>query len=126
MNEVCEFRDLIVKKAISKNLDIIGDASLVHGIATSFSKREFFDFHYDVFDIYEYHNEVYKYMEELELSIIVALENNIYNHKKLSLEDIRDGIFYVKTVDDNKFSNIRVFNKIKYLKENWHGRRKYC
>ena len=57
-------------------------------------------------------------MEELELSIIVALENNIYNHKKLSLEDIRDGIFYVKTVDDNKFSNIRVFNKIKYLKEN--------
>ena len=57
-------------------------------------------------------------MEELELSIIVALENNIYNHKKLSLEDIRDGIFYVKTVDNNESSNIRVFNKIKYLKEN--------
>lgn len=118
MNEVYEFRDLIVKKAISKNLEIIGDASLVHGIATNFSKREFFDFHYDIFDIYEYHNEVYKYMEELELSIIVALENNRYNHKKLSLEDIRDGIFYVKTVDNNKFSNSGIFSKIKYLKEN--------
>lgn len=118
MDNVCELRKLIINKAVSKNLKAISDASAIYGMNIDFSREKFLDFHYNLFDIYEYHNEIYKYMDELELSIIVAITNSMYNNKKLSLEDIRDGIFYVKSLNKDEFSNIKILNKIKYLKEN--------
>ena len=110
MDNVCNFSDLIKSKVISNSVGFLGDISSNYGISYDFSYADFVKFNNNLFSMYEYKKEIYKYEEDMEMFLIATMIDSIENNKKkISIEDILDGIFLVRT--SNYEDNMKLRNK---------------
>ena len=104
---------VIKNKTIYDSLDLFGKAKSLYGISYSFSMKNFENFAINLFDIYKYRQDVRIFLEH-------AIVSNIEKGKKiLTLEDISDSIWNVKTNSDK--DNCRILSvplyKIKKMQE---------
>ena len=111
---------VIKNKTIYDSLDLFGKAKSLYGISYSFSMKNFENFAINLFDIYKYNNEIYKYRQDVRIFLEHAIVSNIEKGKKiLTLEDISDSIWNVKTNSDK--DNCRILSvplyKIKKMQE---------
>lgn len=111
---------VIKNKTIYDGLDLFGKAKSLYGISYSFSMKNFENFAINLFDVYKYNNEIYKYRQDVRIFLEHAIVSNIEKGKKiLTLEDISDSIWNVKTNSDK--DNCRILSvplhKIKRMQE---------
>ena len=103
------FESVIKNKTIYDGFDLFGRAKSLYGISYSFSMKNFENFANNLFDIYKYNNEIYKYSEDVHIFLEHAIVSNIEKGKKiLTLEDIRDSIWNIKTNSDK--DNCRILS----------------
>lgn len=103
------FETVIKNKTIYDGLYLFGRAKSLYDISYDFSMKSFESFANDLFDIYKYNNEIYKYSEDVHIFLEHAILSNVEKDKKrLTLEDIRDSIWDVKTNSDK--DNCRILS----------------
>ena len=105
MSNIYNFSDLIKSKVIANSVGFLYDISIDYDISYEFSYTEFVRFNNNLFSMYEYRKDVYKYEEDMKFFLIATMiDAKENNKKKISIEDILDGIFLVRTnnYEDNK------------------------
>ncbi len=90
--------DFIKNRTIHKSVELFSIARISFGISCDFSSAEFEKLIDEIYKLYEYHNDIYKYEEDIDIFLRYTIMNGIRNgRKKITSEDILDSIWEVKT-----------------------------
>ena len=100
------FENIIKNKCISDGFNLLAHAKFLYGMTYDFGTRDFENFTSNLFDVYKYHNEIYKYSDDMHTFLEHAIVANIESGKRvLTLEDIRDAIW---SINSNNEDNCKV------------------
>ena len=117
---IYEYSKIIKNNTYNDGINLFNIIPYFYNVELVFSANEFRNFLNNLYNIYEYHNEIYKYRDDVKKYLIHAINSKQKSdNKKLVIEDILDSIWEVKTSEDNdtidksldKVLNIR---RIKY------------
>lgn len=99
--------DFIKNRTIRKSVELFSIANISCGVNCEFSSGEFENFIDTTYDLYEYHNRIYQYEEDIDAFIRYTIMKKISNNKrKITIENILDSIWEVKTNDNLTPSSI--------------------
>lgn len=103
--------DFIKNRTIRKSVELFNIANLSFGVECSFSLGKFENFIDNTYKLYEYNNEVFKYEEDIDTFLRYTIMKKVFNNKRrITIENILDSIWEVKTNDDLTPSSIEFNN----------------
>lgn len=105
VDNIYEFGKVIKEKVISNSMKLICDASNSYGINFDFEFSDFVRLSDNLYNVYEYKQEVYKYEQDMDVFLTFTIINSVETGKEnVKIEDILDTIYEVKTTDEKKLA----------------------
>lgn len=99
--------NFIKNRTIRKSVELFNIANISCGVYCDFSSGEFENFIDNTYNLYEYHNKVHQYEEDIDTFIRYTIMKKVsINKRKITIENILDSIWEVKTNDDLTPSSI--------------------
>ncbi len=100
---IFDYGKIIKNNTFRDSVELFDTYSSFYNVKFDFSYNEFENFINNLYMLYEDHKEIYKYRSDMQQFLLYAIDNKTKCSKKIiTLEDILDSIYEIKTnKDDN-------------------------
>lgn len=124
MQKICSLKEKIVQEIFHDSLLLISSFCRYYHIDMYFDQTEFLHFHYHIYSLYENKKEIYLFREQMRNYLYVTMFSVLEEGKTMvKIEDILDGIFYIKTNDEYSIEKTmnKALRKLHGIGGNYYG-----